>query len=120
MRFKELCGKLELTSAEMLDSYYNTTNETFEAWLSGREVPPPVVIQILENTIKNAIPRTKEEVMSLPFTVVELKSMCDDMIRKGYGLKSVLLSNDTAETGFHGMYYGFGDEEESDTYIKLN
>ena len=46
--------------------------------------------------------------------------MCDDLIRKGYGEKSVLLSNDTEETGFHGMYYGFGPEDESDTYITLN
>lgn len=119
MNFKELYEKLELTP-EMLSGYYNTTKETCETWLSGEETPPPVVVEILENTLKHAIPRTREEVMSLPLTVVELKTMCDMLIRKGHGLKSVLLSDNVEETGYHGMYYGFGDEEESDTYIKLN
>lgn len=42
------------------------------------------------------------------------------MIREGYGERSVLLSNDTNESGYHGMYYGFGPEDESYTFITLN
>jgi len=46
--------------------------------------------------------------------------MCDYMIREGYGERAVLLSNDTNESGYHGMYYGFGPEDESYTFITLN
>ena len=63
--------------------------------------------------------RTWEIVKSLPLTVVELKYMCDDLIKKGYGEKPVLLSNDTAESGYHGMYYGFGPEDEYEDYVKI-
>ena len=48
------------------------------------------------------------------------KLMCDYLIREGYGERSVLLSNDTNESGYHGMYYGFGPEDESYTLITLN
>ena len=62
----------------------------------------------------------QEEIMRLPLTVIDLKLMCDYMIREGYGERSVLLSNDTNESGYHGMYYGFGPEDESYTFITLN
>ena len=58
--------------------------------------------------------------MSKPLTVIDLKYMCDNLIQKGYGERSVLLSNDTNETGYHGMYYGFGPEDEYEDSITLN
>ena len=119
MTIKEMRESLDMTQ-EMFSRRYNIPRRTIQNWETGKRNPPPYVIEMLQNAIRHYIPRTVEEVMSLPLTVVELKSMCEDLIRKGYGEKSVLLSNDTEETGFHGMYYGFGPEDESDTYITLN
>ena len=75
---------------------------------------------VLKKAADNHVPRTQEEIMRLPLTVIDLKLMCDYMIREGYGERSVLLSNDTNESGYHGMYYGFGPEDESYTFITLN
>ncbi len=119
MTVKEMRQKLGITQ-EMFAQRYNIPKRTIENWESGKSKPPAYVLEMLENAVKHHIPRTKEEVMSLPLTIVDLKYMCEMMIKKGYGERSVLLSNDTEETGYHGMYYGFGDENESDTYITLN
>ena len=52
-------------------------------------------------------------------TIIDLKYMCDDYIRKGYGEKSVLLSNGS-DDGYHGMYFGFGPEDEYEDYVTLD
>ena len=119
MTLKELREKMDMTQ-DILSKRYKIPKEVIANWESGKEIPPPDVIEMLENALKHYIPRTPEEVMSLPLSVVELRDMCDWLIEKGHAEKSVLLSNDTAETEYHGMYYGFGDEEEDDTYITLN
>ena len=119
MTVKEMREKLGLTQ-ELFAMRYNIPKRTIENWETGKRTPPPYVLEMLENAIKHYKPRTDEEVMSMPLTIVDLKYMCDDLIRKGYGEKSVLLSNDTMETGFHGMYYGFGPEDEYEDYVTLN
>ena len=119
MIVKEMLEKLEL-SRKGFSMYYNIPESTIEAWETGKETPPPEVIEMLEKAVKQHIPRTKEEIMSLPLSDWELKSMCENLIREGYGERSVLLSNDTAESGFHGMYYGFGPVDKSNNYITLN
>ena len=119
MNVKEIREALGITQ-EAFSQRYNIPKRTIENWESGRRNPPSYVIEMLENAVKHHIPKTKEEILSLPLTIIDLKYMCDDLIRKGYGEKSVMLSDNTEETGYHGMYFGFGDEEESDTYITLN
>ncbi len=119
MTVKEMRESLGLTQ-DMFSKRYNIPKRTIQNWENGKRNPPPYVIEMLENAIRHYIPRTKEEVMSLPLTVVELKSMCEDLIRQGHGERSVLLSNDTEETGYHGMYYGLVLDEDSDTYVTLN
>ena len=119
MTVKEMREQMDMTQ-DILARRYRIPKEAIVSWESGKEAPPPDMIEMLENALKHYIPRTAEEVMSLPLTVVELRDMCDRLIERGFAEKSVLLSNDTAETGYHGMYYGFGDEEEDDTYITLN
>lgn len=119
MTVKEMRETLGLP-VKTMSLRYGIPEEKINAWEAGKETPTPDIIEMLENALNCYIPRSKEEVMSLPLTVAELRDMCDDLIRKGYAEKSVLLSNDTNETGYHGMYYGFGQEDESDTYIKLN
>ena len=119
MTVKEMRESLGLTQ-DMFSKRYNIPKRTIQNWENGKRNPPPYVIEMLENAIRHYIPRTKEEVMSLPLTVVELKSMCEDLIRQGHGERSVLLSNDTEETGYHGMYYGLVLDEYSDTYVTLN
>ena len=119
MTVKEMREKLGLTQ-EMFAMRYNIPKRTIQNWESGKRNPPPYVLEMLENAIKHYKPRTMEEVMSMPLTIIDLKYMCDDLIRKGYGEKSVFLSNDTMETGFHGMYYGFGSEDEYEDHITLN
>lgn len=119
MTIKEMRETLGLTQ-ELFAKRYNIPKRTIENWESGKRKPPSYVLDMLENSVKHHIPRSKEEIMSLPLTVIDLKYMCEMIIKQGYGEKSVLLSNDTEETGYHGMYYGFGDTEESDTYITLN
>ena len=119
MNVKALREKLDLTQ-EMLSRQYNIPMETISNWENDKETPPPEVIEMLENAVKRYIPRTKEEVLSLPLTVVELRDMCESLIRQGYAEYSVLLSNDSMETGFHGMYFGLSPIEESYRYVTLN
>lgn len=119
MTIKEMRMKLGMTQ-EMFSARYNIPKRTIENWESGKRTPPSYVLEMLENAIKHYRPRTEEEVFQMPLTVIDLKYMCDDMIRKGYGEKSVLLSNGTDETGYHGMYFGFGPEDEYDDYITLD
>ena len=40
-------------------------------------------------------------------TVKELALACNDIIRKGYGDKVILLSNDDEGNGYHTLYYTF-------------
>ena len=119
MTIKEMRQKLDMTQ-EMFSQRYNIPKRTIENWESGKRTPPAYVLEMLENAVRHYKPRTKEEVMGMPLTIIDLKYMCDDMIKKGYGEKSVLLSNDTEETGYHGMYYGFGPEDEYEDYVTLN
>lgn len=119
MTVKEMRTKLNLTQ-EMFARRYNIPKRTIENWESGKSKPPAYVIEMLEKAVEHYIPRTQEEMMSLPLSVSDLKYMCEMMIKEGYGDRAILLSNDTEETGFHGMYYGFGNWDESDTYITLN
>ena len=119
MTIKEMRMKLDMTQ-EMFSKRYNIPKRTIENWESGKRTPPAYVLEMLENAVRHYFPRTTEEVMSLPLTVIDLKYMCDDLIQKGYGEKPVLLSNNTDETGYHGMYYGFGPEDENEDYITLN
>ena len=119
MTIKEMREELGL-SQEMFSRRFNIPKRTIENWASGARKAPAYVMEMLENTVKHTKRSTIEEVMSRPLTIVDLKLMCDDLIKKGYGERSVLLSNDTEESGYHGMYYGFGPETDSDTYITLN
>lgn len=99
---------------------YDIPLEVIDSWESGSALPPADIMEMLQNAADHYIPRSKEETMSLPMTVFELKWCCEYWIRKGYGERSVLLSDDTAESGFHGMYYGLNLIEDSDTYMTLN
>lgn len=119
MTIKEMRECLGLTQ-ELFSQRYNIPKRTIENWESGKRTPPAYVLEMLENAVRHYKTHAKEKIMSMPLTVIDLKYMCDDLIQKGYGERSVLLGNDTEETGYHGMYYGFGDEEASDTYITLN
>ena len=119
MTIAEMMDKLEMTR-EMLSRIYNIPEESIAKWESGLEAPPPDTMEMLQNAVDHHIPRTKEEVMSLPLTITELKCMCDDLIREGHGERSVLLSNDVEGTGYHGMYYGLNLLENSDTYATLD
>lgn len=119
MEIKEMRKELGLTQ-EMFSKRYNIPKRTIQNWESGKRNAPPYVIELLENAIKHHTKKTEEEIMASPLTVIDLKIMCDDLIRKGYGELPIMLSNDTEETGYHGMYYGFGDETESTEYITLN
>jgi hypothetical protein len=94
--------------------------EVIDSWESGSALLPADIMEMLQNAADHYIPRSKEETMSLPMTVFELKWCCEYWIRKGYGERPVLLSDDTAESGFHGMYYGLNLIEDSDTYMTLN
>lgn len=119
MTIKEMRQMLDMTQ-EMFSQRYNIPKRTIENWESGKRTPPTYVLEMLENAVRHYKPRTTEEVLSMPLTIIDLKYMCDDLIKKGFGEKSVLLSNDTKETGYHGMYYGFGPEEEYEDYVTLN
>ena len=119
MTIKEMREKLGMTQ-EAFAKEYNIPKRTIENWEYGKRNPPQYVLDMLQKAVDHHISRTPEEVMSLPITVSDLKMMCDILIKEGYGERSILLSNDTEETGYHGMYYGFGNENESDTYITLN
>ncbi len=119
MTVKEMRMKLEMTQ-EMFSHRYNIPKRTIENWESGKRTPPAYVLEMLEIAVRHYKPRSSEEVMSKPLTVIDLKYMCDNLIQKGYGERSVLLSNDTNETGYHGMYYGFGPEDEYEDSITLN
>ena len=119
MTIKEMREKLEMTQ-DSFSRTYNIPKRTIQNWESGKRTPPPYVLEMLENAIKHYKPRTMEEVMSMPLTVSELKDNCDFLIQKGYGNCSVLLSNDTMETGYHGMYYGLSPMDDNDDYVTLN
>ncbi len=119
MTIKEMRMKLDMTQ-EVFSQRYNIPKRTIENWESGKRTPPAYVIEMLENAVMHYKPRTMEEILRMPLTIVDLKYMCDVLIRKGYGEKSVLLSNDSEETGYHGMYYGFGPEDEYEDYVTLN
>lgn len=119
MTIKEMRKKLDMTQ-EMFAKLYNIPRRTIENWESGKSKPPVYVMEMLEKAVERTVPRTEEEMMSLPLTVIDLRLMCDQLIQEGYGERSVLLSNDTEESGFHGMYYGPSVVEDSDTYVTLN
>ena len=116
---KKLRKKAGMTR-RIMSLRYNIPEQKIADWESGREPAPLNIAEMLKKAADNHVPRTQEEIMRLPFTVIDLKLMCDYMIREGYGERSVLLSNDTNESGYHGMYYGFGPEDESYTFITLN
>lgn len=118
MTIKEMREKLGLTQ-ELFSQRYGIPRRTIQNWESGKRKPPAYVIEMLENAVKHYKPRTEEEIMSMPLTIIDLKYMCDDYIRKGYGEKSVLLSNEN-DDGYHGMYFGFGPEDEYEDYVTLN
>ncbi len=124
MTVKEMREKLGLTQQTFADRY-NIPKRTIENWESGKRKAPPYVMELLQNAVEHYIPLTKDEVMSRPLTIVDLKYMIDDLIKKGYGEYSVLLSdgnNDgTDNDTFHGMYYGFGvPDEYKEGYITLD
>ena len=118
MTVKEMRMKLDMTQ-ETFSQRYNIPKRTIENWESGKRTPPAYVLEMLENAVRHYKPRTTEEVMSMPLTIIDLKYMCDDYIRKGYGEKSVLLSNGS-DDGYHGMYFGFGPEDEYKDYVTLD
>lgn len=87
MTIKEMRESLDMTQ-EMFSRRYNIPRRTIQNWETGKRNPPPYVIEMLQNAIRHYVPHSTEEVMSLPLTVVDLKYMCDDLIRKGYGEKN--------------------------------
>jgi len=119
MTIKEMRNYLGLTQ-EAFARRYNIPKRTIQNWESGKRKAPPYVMEMLEKAVEHYRPRTEEEILSMPLTVVDLRNFCDLMIREGYGEKSVLLSNDNMETGYHGAYYGFATDYEDNDYVTLN
>ena len=87
----------------MMSLRYNISEKKIKDWESGKEPAPLQIAEMLKKAVDRHVPRTQEEIMRLPLTVIDLKLICDMMIREGYGERSVLLSNDTNESGYHGI-----------------
>jgi hypothetical protein len=83
MRKRELREMMGLTK-EMLSRRYDIPLEVIDSWESGSALPPADIMEMLQNAADHYIPRSKEETMSLPMTVFELKWCCEYWIRKGY------------------------------------
>ena len=118
MTIKEMRESLGMTQ-EMFSLVYNIPKRTIQNWESGMRKPPEYVIQMLQKAIEHDIPRTTEEIMRDGLTVTDLKFMCDSLIARGYGNKSVLLSNDIGCTGYHPMCYGLGIDEDDDKFATI-
>ena len=116
MTIKEMREKLGLTQ-ELFANRYNIPKRTIENWESGKRNPPAYVLEMLENAVRNYKPRTKEEIMSSPLTVVDLKEMCDLLIKEGHGEDFVYLSDSLESKTSHGMYYGPQLNEETDDSV---
>ena len=50
--------------------------------------------------------------MNKQMTVNDLFELCKEAIRKGYGNKNIVLSDDNEGNGYHGMFYGFTEVTE--------
>ncbi len=119
MNIKEMREKLGLTQ-QMFADRYNIPKRTIENWETGKRKAPPYVMELLQNAVDHYVPHTVEEIMSRPLTIVDLKYMCDDMIRKGYGEYSVLLTGTKEGDPHHGMYYGFEILDEAEETVILD
>lgn len=54
-------------------------------------------------------------------TIERLKEICDKYIKKGYGDRKIVISDDNEGNGFHGLFYGFtviekGQEDDYPIY----
>ena len=47
-------------------------------------------------------------------TIKDLKKLCDDAIKQGLGDKIIVISDDVEGNGYHGLFYGFTQIEESE------
>ena len=72
MSVKEMRMKLGMTQ-EMFSHRYNIPKRTIENWESGKRTPPAYVLEMLEDAVRHYKPRSSEEVMSRPLTVIDLK-----------------------------------------------
>ena len=54
--------------------------------------------------------------MSYPaLTIKDLKKICEQEIKNGFGDRYVLISNDDEGNGYHGLFFGFNtDQNEID------
>lgn len=53
-----------------------------------------------------------------PFTVKELKALCDMEIRKGNGDKVIMISDDDEGNGYHYLWYSFMTVKELEKPVK--
>lgn len=51
--------------------------------------------------------------MSKLITVKELEKICKQEMKKGNGNKYIYISDDDEGNGYHGLYYGFSNSEET-------
>lgn len=118
MTVKEMREKLGITQ-EIFAQRYNIPKRTIENWESGKRTPPAYVLEMLQKAVEHHVPLTNEEIMSQPLTVVDLKYMCDSLIREGRGENFVYLSDGTNMNTSHGMYYGPELADEADEFVTI-
>lgn len=118
MTVKEMREKLGLTQ-EAFSRRYNIPKRTIENWESGKSKPPIYVMEMLEKSVQHHVTKSVEEIMSGPLTVVDLREMCDLLIKEGRGENLVYLSNDTNSQESHGMYYGPEVDNDSDEFVTI-
>ena len=55
--------------------------------------------------------------MNKPYTVKELKELCETQIQYGNGDKIIMISDDDEGNGFHYLWYSFSTSNEVDDYM---
>ena len=58
--------------------------------------------------------------MNKPYTVIELKKLCEEEIKKGNGNKYILISDDEEGNGFHYLWYSFTEIDDEYYDIDIN
>ena len=118
MTVKEMRAKTGLSQAQFA-KLLGIPKRTIENWESGRRTPPVYVLEMLQRAITHFRPRTEEQVLSEPLTVVDLKHMCDALIKEGRGENLVYLSDGTNLDTYHGMYYGPEVADDKDEFVTI-